>query len=206
MPSEILRWLAICGLGVPISHLLIPLVLGLLAPNYSSMRQYLSELTSIRSYAVIVNLLFSVAGLLTIAFSIALYHGIPRNVGWWITPVLLAVSGVSNVGAGIFPVNLKGFIAQAHTSISQVGSNVILVIPFLTWLTIRSDEYWRDLSAFTLVMQVVIAGTFALFVYVTETRDRPSSRSALGLCQRLFLGTYYGWFVALAIKLVLLFS
>ncbi len=79
MPSEILRWLAICGLGVPISHLLIPLVLGLLAPNYSSMRQYLSELTSIRSYAVIVNLLFSVAGLLTIAFSIALYHGIPRN-------------------------------------------------------------------------------------------------------------------------------
>lgn len=203
MQNEV-RWLALCGLGAPVFHLLIPLWLGAIDHGYSPMRQYISELAlPDRPYGRVVNFCFVVAGLLTIGLAGGLYWSLPRNTVSWIAPLLLLFHGISNILAGIFVVDAKSMAGKIHTIFGQAGSNASVILPFFAWLTIRLDPQWRDVALFSLVMQIIIAVAFVLFAFVTETRNRASSRAIIGLCQRLFLGVYYTWVVGIAVWLIL---
>lgn len=202
MQSE-LRWLALCGIGAPVFHLLLPLFLGAIDRGYSPMRQYISELAlSGRPYGRIVNFSFVVTGLMIIAFAGGLYWSLPRNAVSWIAPLLLLLDGISNILAGIFVVDAKSMAGKIHTVFSQVGSNSRAILPFFGWLATRLDPQWQDVALFSLVMQALIAIAFVLFAFVTETRKRASSRAIIGLCQRLFLGVYYTWIIGIAVWLI----
>ena len=204
MSDEALRWLIACGFGVPIFHLIVPLILGMLHPGYSPMKQFISELaTPKRPYALLVSASFVFAGLLTIPFSIALYNQFPPGVFSWIAPTLLFIHGLSNVGAGIFPVEVSSFAGRIHTVVSQFGLWGSLVAPFFVWLNIRNGDSWHFVAVFSLVMQAAIMMVFAVFVYVTETRRRASSKAVIGLFQRLYLAVYYVWITGLVIRLIL---
>lgn len=198
-----LRWLALCGIGAPVFHLLVPLVLGALDRGYSPMKQYISELALPgRPYGRIVNFSFVIAGLMLIGFAGGLYWGFPRNAISWIVPLLLLFDGISNILAGIFVVDAKSTAGKIHTIFSQTGSNSRAILPFFAWLSIRLDPQWQGIASFTLAMQAFVAIAFVLFAFVTETRKRASSRAIIGLCQRLFLGVYYTWIVGIAVWLI----
>lgn len=196
------NWLTICGIGAAVFHLLIPLVLGFLDRGYNPMRQYISELAAPkRPFAAMVNLSFAVAGALTLGFAWGLHGVLPRSAVAWMASVLLFLDGISNITAGLFPVDSGSLIGKVHTVVSQIGSTVGVSIPLFVWLAIRLEVRWQPLASFTLVMQLVIVLVFLLFAYVTETRKRPSSRAVIGLFQKLYLGFYYLWFVVVAMAL-----
>src|SRR5262245_61030749 len=155
------RWLAACGVVVPVLDMVITAWLGALDPGYSHARQYISELGEDgRPYAAVFNAWCLAYGVLLAGFAVALGRGLGSGS---VFIALLAVAAASIAG-GVFPCDPgcagRSPSARVHFLTGYVGLAAILLTPLLAWFAMRANPAWRNYRAFTLTSgSLLVAAT-----------------------------------------------
>jgi hypothetical protein len=201
-----MRCLAACGIVTPILDVLITAWLGALDPNYSHMRQFISELGEAgRPHAGVFAAWCVLWGLLFAGFAVALRRGLGGRNGPWLGPGAVLIMAASSIVGAFFPCDPGGTAetvsGQVHLILGGwVGTPAIILAPFLSWVGMRGREEWRGYRALSLaagVLLAVVAGWLAICHYGNLDR----SACAVGAAQRLFLGILYVWTEVVAVRL-----
>src|SRR5262245_28100916 len=143
-----MRWLAACGVVVPILDVLITAWLGALDAGYSNVRQYISELGEAgRPHAWVFSGWCILYGFLFAAFAIALFRGLDGRKGSWLGPGALLVVAGSSIVWGVFPCDpgcaMQTFSARMHLWAGVIAMAGIVLAPFLTWAGMKGNEAWH---------------------------------------------------------------
>jgi hypothetical membrane protein len=166
-----LAWLARGGMVGVCLYLGAYLILASIEPGYDHLRQLPSELGAVHvTYFPLMNLTFSVTGILTIGLSIGLHFGLTGGKGSMVGPLLLGVLGASLFLAGFFPCaegcQPTTFSSQGHVLVGLPGLVAFPLAPFFIWRRTRHDPGWQKLSSFSLaagiVAVVMLLGGFAV--------------------------------------------
>src|SRR5262245_44035549 len=188
--DQTMRWLAACGIIAPILDVLITVWLGALDPNYSHVRQYISELGEAgRPYAAICTAWCLLWGLLLGAFGIAVARGFSGQKGQWLGPGALLVVAISSLVIACFPCDsgstARTVTGRVHVIVGAwIGMSATTLAPLLSWVAMRRSQPWRSYQTFTLAagtMLAVVAGWMAVCHY----GDLDRSACAVGVAQRL---------------------
>ena len=115
--------------------------------------------------------LFTVAdigsGLATLALVFGLYLGIPPPGRSYVGLSLLALYGVSELLAGIFPIDVGGEATTAgtiHTIVGNISFFCLPIAAILLSLRMGKDEQWRSLRRPALALSIVIVLTVILTI------------------------------------------
>jgi hypothetical protein len=167
---------------------------GALQPDYSHFSHAVSELGA--PDAVLPGLMniagFVVAGVLMIVFTAAVWPVLAGEVLAVLTAVLLILTGISLISAGLFHCDPGCPIAGASTTGMThhlFGAAALLLAALTPWAT---AVYWCQLEGygrfvlFSLVIGAVLLGLFALTPLAILA-------GLAGLQQRLFLFIYLAW-------------
>lgn len=200
-----MRWLAACGILAPIIDVLITAWLGALDPDYSHVRQYISDLGETgRPYAAVFSVWCVLWGLLFGGFALALARGLDRGTGSWLGPGALLVMAACSILSGLFPCDAgcagETLSARLHLLSGEVGTAATVVAPFLALMGMRRSERWRSHRALTLGTGLLLAAVAGWLAVCHYARVSPSV-GALGAAQRLFLGILYLWVEVVAFRL-----
>ena len=100
-----MRTLAWFGLIAPVVRLSLVVVLGLMQPDYSQARDYISELGAVGApYAWLMNILGTVlVGILLAGFCYALWRTLRPGFLVATGSLLLGIAGVAFIAVGVFP-------------------------------------------------------------------------------------------------------
>jgi hypothetical protein len=205
------RTVTVCAIGgavVPILDVVVTAVLGELQPDYSHVRQFISELgASGRPFAGVARCWFVVVSLLLASFSVALLKGTPPSKASTLGGLLFGAWTATGIIGGFFPCDsncagdtLPGAI---HVVLGEIGAVCLLPVPALTWLGVRGDRRWKRYLWFTLVVQsLTVAGFLALgAVYFGISPLARWLETEVGLLQRLTLGVYYAWTAVIGLEI-----
>ena len=187
------RWYtAIAGFAATLLAVAIPIVFGALRPDYSHLRQYISELGERgATHAALVNLGgFVPIGLLIWAFLALLAPSLPARRSARVGLVLLAGVGVAYLAAAAFPCDigcpaLGSPRQQIHNSLGLIeygGSALGLLILANTF---RTTAMWRPLWLLSLALGIVVACALLLLL-------EPNA-AWRGLIQRCAEASIFGW-------------
>lgn len=146
--------LTICGIVGPILFTIVVITLGLLQPDYDHAAQYVSELGSTGApNAIIMNIAgFALLGILIIGFAYGLHHGI-NDGSSKIGPALLAISGVSFIGVGLFQCDLGcvnvSITGMMHVVSARIGGiGMILTLLFIAH-RFKNHRKWKSYRLYT---------------------------------------------------------
>ncbi|MFN0129023.1 MAG: DUF998 domain-containing protein [Verrucomicrobiales bacterium] len=201
-----MRSLAACGVVAPVLDVLITIWLGALDPDYSHVRQYISELgESGRPYAAVFSVWSLLWGILFAGFALALGRGFGGQKGSWLGPGAVLIMAASGMVVGFFPCDPGGTAQTVSGEVhliagGWIGMSAMVLTPFLTWVGMRRRAAWRGYRTLTLAAGALLA-IFAGWLVVCHDADAARSASAPGLAQRLFTGILYVWVVVVAIRL-----
>lgn len=201
--NRTLAWLARGGVFAVCLYLGVYVILASLEPGYEHLKQLPSELGAVHAtYFPLMNLTFSVTGLLTIGLSIGLHLSMTGGKGSIVGPLLLGVLGASLFLAGFFPCaegcQPTTFSSKGHALVGLPGLFAFPLAPFFFWRRMRQDPLWEKFSSFSLTMGimavVMLFGGFAL-VNVLGQEYVPVITKGLLIPQ-------LGWPLGMAIKLL----
>ena len=158
--NRTVAWLARGGVLAVCLYLGVYLILSLLEPGYDHLGQFPSELGAMHAtYFSLMNLTFSVTGLLTIGLAVGLHLGLTGGKGSMVGPLLLGVLGVSLFLAGFFPCaegcQPTTFSSRSHMLVGLPGLFAFPLAPFFVWRRARQDPLWEKFSSFSLTMGIV---------------------------------------------------
>lgn len=197
------RWLAACGIVIPVADIMVTTGLAALDADYSHARQYISELGEDgRPYAALFNAWCVVYGLLFGGFA----FGLGRGLGSW--PVLVAMLAVAaaSVAGAVFPCDfgcaMQTPTAQVHLLTGYVNIAGIVAAPFLSWAAMRGQPAWQRYKGFSLaaaILLLIATGFLAVDYY--GYAGRGPRWCPVGVTQRALLGIQYGWMIAVAGRL-----
>jgi hypothetical membrane protein len=158
--NGVVTWLARGGVFAAILYLGTYLILSSLEPGYDHFKQFPSELGSVDAkYFPLMNLMFSLTGLLTIGLAIGLHLGLTEGKGSIAGPLLLGVLGLSLFLAGFFPCaegcQPTTFSSKGHRTVGLPGLFGFLLAPFFVWRRLLQDSLWRKFSYFSLSMGIL---------------------------------------------------
>ena len=177
--------LAIAGMMGPLCFIVLVMVQGLLQPDYSHISMPISALAAWPA-GWMQNLNFLLLGTLNAGFTIGLHHGIRATRFGLIGILLLLVSCVGILLAGLFPwINVNG--VPTETPEHVVGA----ILTFsgasigLSVLSHRmsADPRWHGLSAYVLGTGIVMVMLFVVVGFFAIDAGTPFHRWA-GLLQR----------------------
>jgi hypothetical membrane protein len=183
------RRLALAGIIFPPLFVLVVLILGFVKPNYSPVRQFVSE-GSIGQLGWVQVVNFLVFGPALVVFAIGLWRGFGARLSGRVGSVLIAIAGVGIFMAGPFVAD-PGTTVVTHGAVHMVVSLVVF-----TSLTGAAVAFARRLSAdrgfviFSIVVAVVIPVSFV-----------GGFPSVAGLIQRAVLVTAWAWLALLGLRL-----
>jgi hypothetical protein len=200
-----LTWLAAGGLTAPVLDVLITAWLAALDPDYSHLRQFMSELGETgRPHAAVFSAWCVLYGLLFAGFAVALARELGGNRHSCLGPGALLVVAACSVLLGFFPCDPgcagETTSARVHILVGEVATAAIVAAPFLAWLGMWGDERWRGHRVLALVSGVLLAAV-AGWLAVCHYAGLGRAACALGAAQRLFLGILYVWVEVVAIRL-----
>ena len=199
------RWLAAGGVVAPVVDVLVIVWLGALDPNYSHVRQVISELGETgRRYAAVFSVWCVLWGLLFAGFAVALARGLRGHKGSWLGPGALLLMAAGGILSSFFPCDAgcagETASAKAHILNGEVAMAATVVAPFLVWVAMRRSVAWRRYRALTLAaggLLLAVTGWLALCHYAGLGR----AACAFGAGQRLFFGILYVWVEVIAVRL-----
>lgn len=186
------RWLALAGFVGQVIFWGVIFVLGALVPGYSHVSNFISELGAVNApYAPVQRVNFGVIGVSVLALAIGLDRW--NRMGWrhWIGVILLGLTGIGVISAGVFQADLAN--EQAMTNLYHGLSSLLAFlsalvgIPIVTWRLAR-DGQWPAYSHRLLpagVAVLLIAG-FVIFRLSTGTWW-------VGLGQRIYVALITIW-------------
>ncbi len=146
------RIFAAAGILGPAMFTVVIIVAGVLRPGYSQVGGAgISELGA-GPNALLWNAGAILFGLLIIAFAFGLHRGIGEGRGSRIGPILIAVSGSSYIGLGLFPAAQPTF--QYHQSFALVVFATSIVAPLVIARRFSADESWRHYRSYSVLSSV----------------------------------------------------
>src|SRR5262245_41869369 len=99
-----MRLFVVCGFVTPVLDVIITVCLGTLDPDYSHVRQFISELGETgRPYAAVFTAWCILWGILFAGFAIAVSRGFSGRKGQWLGPGALLILAVSSIVVGFLP-------------------------------------------------------------------------------------------------------
>jgi len=194
-PNSINRFFAIAGILGPILYTVAWLVLGVLEPGYSHIRDPISNLSAIGApLAWLMTVVILIFALLLIVFAYALHRGLPP--GSWVGPAVLALAGVGYVGIAFAPLNLASPEDPniPHTISASVTVFALMLAPVLVFPRLRREPGWKNISGYS-IATTVVAFAFAFLASL------PAFVGWDGLMQRLVTVVTLLWIVVIAIRL-----
>jgi hypothetical membrane protein len=212
MPAErsedlTLKILAVGGILAAVVDVLMVVWLGSLDPSYSHVRQFISELLEPgRPYTTLYAVWCVIWSLLYVGFAVALGRELRGQQGAWLGPAALFVVAAAGSVVGFFPCDPGGkaetLSGQIHLLTGGWIATVAMILAMpLTWIAMRQSEAWRGYRILTLatgVLLAICAGWLAVCHYGGFDR----SVCAMGLVQRVHMGVFYLWTLAIAIRLL----
>ena len=201
--NRVVGALAVCGIVGPVLFALVLVSLGLLRPGYNHLTQLASELGELGApNASVMNTMFIVFGLLTVAFAFGLHRGVNGGRGSRIGPTLVAVFGaVAGVGGGLFPCDPgcpvlgETLSGTMHTIVGSVGFAALSLAPLALSQSLKRDDRWRRYHSYSLATAAVALGAFFL---LASRALEPWE----GAVQRVLIGTLYAWIFIMALRLL----
>ncbi|UCG82921.1 MAG: DUF998 domain-containing protein [Dehalococcoidia bacterium] len=195
------RLLAISGvLGPPIYAILV-ITLGALWPDYSHVKQSMSELGSVGApHALVMNTAgLQLLGILLTAFALGLHRGLGSGRSARIGCSLVAISGIAIFMTGVFQCDAHCIdttkIGITHSIFATISALAMMLSPFALLPALGNDSRWRRYVLFSLmigIMVAILSGLYGLDVF----------EQWKGVMQRLSLGVALLWIEVMAIKLL----
>ena len=194
-----------CGVFAPVLRLGLILLLGFLDPEYSHLRDYISELGARDApSAVLMNGIGTVlVGVLLCVFSLALYRGSEPGFLATAGAALLASSGLAFIVVGLFPCDpgctpvASSATMRVHVLAGTVAMSAQTLAPIALGLRIVSGTGDRRYAAFSLV-----CGAVAIIALIVLLLGQRESLAYPGLFQKLFQVAADAWVLLSAIHLL----
>jgi hypothetical membrane protein len=189
---------AILGLVAPLLFVLLIVAMAALRPGYSHLTNFISDLGALDAPNPHVQRLnFFQFGIGIAALGVALHRGMDK-------PSRLALIGQLAIGIGIF---LSGIFpghtgdpasraSMLHNLVGVPAFLLIMLVPLVAGSRFRQIEEWRPLSHYSMVMTPLLVIFFVLMARADAAGGSP------GMYQRLFIGTWMLWMVAIALRLL----
>ncbi len=187
----------------PVLCATVLLMVSILNPAYSSVRQRVSELGAPQApHAAVADALgIAIPGVLIALFSIGLYDEVRRSRAAAAGSALIGVSGVAVILAGILPTGPGGVAssgtAVAHAVFARIGEFAILGAPLALWTGLRGSGRWRGFSQLALAVAIVAASMYAVY-------QLHSLSPWKGVLQRSLIAVTLLWIEIMSIRLLLL--
>jgi len=197
------RLLAVSGIIGPPIYGIVIFALGSLWPDYSHLRQSMSELGAVGSpYALMMNTAgLPLLGILMVAFAFGLYRDLRNGMSARIGCFFIALAGGAIVLTGAFPcdsgcINVT-CIGMMHRVLATITGSALLLAPFTLIPAINSDYRWHKYAFFTLIIGVIVMVSSTLYGFHVFEQWK-------GVIQRLSMGVALLWIEVMAIKLLCL--
>jgi hypothetical membrane protein len=188
-------WLALGAVASPVLFVLAWLVLGLLRPGYSPLRQQISDL-ALGADGLFMGAAFVLSGLLLLAGVVGIFRAMRADVGTaarWICAVLLALSPLGGVVVGVF----NETAVAGHVMGAMLAFQTPIVSFLVTGLVIRRSPHWRHIGNWLLLGSPL---TLVLVVVFLQTAPPGAAFVGVGLgglTERVMLIEIHAWYVAL---------
>jgi hypothetical protein len=152
-------------------------LLGIAAPDYSSLRDTISslEFTSLRA-AQRAN--FLVFGVLLCAFAAGLRRELLGGRGAFVIPFFQALGGIGVIGDAIFIYN------PMHLVGDLVAFNSSLIVLFLFAWRFKSEPGWKRWSLYSIATALLMMGFLTAFGLTTHFGGLPGLMEKLASCTR----------------------
>jgi hypothetical protein len=191
------RILAAAGIAAGVAWAGAVICCGAIRPGYNPVSQFVSELAERGSSTEALMRItgFCVPGLLVVAFAAFL---LIRSAGP-IVAVFLIIHGVGRLTAGMFPCD-PGCPASG-SSVSQAVHNAAAMMNGLTLLaaavfcSVRMWRIGRNRFAFYSLASAIAGAAFLVLMFMDVT-----TRTYVGLFQRLAFGVLHVWLAAFALS------
>lgn len=195
--------LALAGIIGPIMFWSVSIILGILQPGYSSVRNTLSALVYAHT-GWMQTLDFCFFGLLVILFTLGLYVGVQPRRGFRLSMYLLGTMGLGMFIIGVFPTDI-GPVCSLHGYIHHYTVRVITIIfpitCFLMVPSLKADPRWKALAAYTafcgaMVVVLIVIGVIGFLVGLSD--------SWVGLYERILTANSIIWVEVMGIRMLFL--
>jgi hypothetical membrane protein len=195
----------VSGIIAPVLWAAAIIFCGSLRPEYSHIRQYVSELGERGSSTELIIRYagFVPTGLLHIAFAAFLYFAFKGQRLAAIAAALLAINGLARIGAGIFPCELgcagpRLLLSQKlHSLSSGVGFLALIGSAILWGIVVRRHQKLRHLSLYSVASGILGFAFLLLMLWSAEMK------TDTGLYERLATGVLSLWVFVFAVRLKL---
>ena len=186
-----IRWLAIAGVIGPLFFIALVVAQGMLQPDYSHIAMPISALAAWPA-GWMQNINFFLLGTLNAAFTVGLHNAIRATRFGLIGILLLLVSCLGILIAGLFPwINLNGVptetpqhIVGAVLTFSGASIGLLVLSRRMT-----ADPKWHGLSAYLLGSGIVMVIFFIAVGFFAVDAGTPFHRWA-GLLQRVLVAVW----------------
>ncbi len=169
--------------------ILVFIVLGAVAPDYSPLRQTISDL-EFTSFGVAQRVNFFVFGLLLMTFAVGLKRELHGGRGGWLIPLFQFVSGIGVVGDALF------IHPPLHLVCVLIAFNATLLVLFLFAWRLSGDLRWKGWTAYSIATAVL------MMLFLTAFGFANHLGGPAGLLEKMATVVRTIWSVALAGRLL----
>jgi hypothetical protein len=197
----------LCGMLAPVVYVIAVIMGGILRPGYNHRSQFVSELIEAGApNKSLLNPLFALYNLLTIAFGIGLFtrfRAISKNKGkvsGSLGALMLVAEGIFGFLTVFFPQDPQGApvtsTGKIHIALAGLSSMTTIITIFLMGFWFRTIHSFRGYSIYSFISGIIvfISGGLAAFTGATLS-------PILGLMELITIGGFLQWLFVIALKL-----
>src|SRR5436305_821053 len=142
--SIFVRLLLVAGVLLPLVDLALVAVFAAQHPDYSHLRQLMSELGEEgRPGSTSVNAWFTFSSCLLVAFGLAMGRQLPQSFSARVAVICFLVWAVLGIVAGLFPCDAgcegRTLAGRVHLLAGEIGMAAMLPVPGLVWFGVRHE-------------------------------------------------------------------
>jgi hypothetical membrane protein len=196
------RTLAVAGLVAPVWFTAMVAIQGEWHPGYSHVAMPISALAA-WPMGWMQNLTFAVAGLLVVAFVVALHRSVRPAPRGRAGHVLLLIGGAALAMNAVFPwAMVDGVPTEPAThAISAITTFLATALGMIAFSRrLHSDERCRGLASYTRWSGILVLALFLLLGIFAIERGAPL-HPWVGLVQRAAVAVWFVWMIVVALRI-----
>ena len=201
---------ALAGVAGPVIFLSVLTLAGLMRDGYDPVTRFASDL-AIGEAGWVQTANFIALGSLLIVFAAGLRRGLADGSTLRASVVLLCLSGVGLVLAGLFPTDLAGQPSTSHGAVhfaaSLLAFGTLLLAFFLIARAFGQDARWVRYAGYSIRTGIVVgvlclAATAAAPAATFNNHHAGPLAAWTGLVQRALFLVAFGWIAVIGLKLL----
>jgi len=201
---------ALAGTLGPIVFLSVLTLAGLVRSGYDPVTSYASDL-AVGETSWLQTANFIVFGCLVILFAVGLGRGLDGGRALRVSVMLLALTGLGLIIAGVFPTDLIGQPSTAHGAMHFVASILMFgtldAVFFVIVVPLRQDERWAGYARYSTITGVITGGlclaSVAAALPATFNNYEAGPLAAwTGLVQRALFVVAFSWIAMVGLRLL----